>query len=65
MLVLTTDIVMIVVKIIISIQNKRKMAKVKKKIKILKLQCNTIPNVAKLCTNQIKKLSEKDLTTRY
>lgn len=54
MLILTTDIVMIVVKIIINIQNKRKMAKVKKNFfKILKLQCNTIPNVAKLCTNQI------------
>lgn len=54
---------MIVIKIIINIQNKRKMAKVKTLFffKKFKLQCNTLPNVAKPSTIQIKKCQKKVL----
>lgn len=56
MLILTKDIVMIVIKIIIT-QNIRKIKKVKTLFffKKLKLQGDTIPNIAKPSTIQIKK----------
>lgn len=54
---------MIVIRIIINIQTKRKMAKVNTLFffKKFKLQCNTIPNVAKPSTIQIKKCQKKIL----
>lgn len=54
---------MIVIKIIINIQNKRKMAKMKTLFffKKFKLQCNTLPNVAKPSTILIKKCQKKVL----
>lgn len=57
MLILTKDIVMIVIKIIINTQNIRKIKKVKTLFffKKLKLQGDTIPNIAKPSTIQIKK----------
>lgn len=63
MLILPKDIVMIVIKIIINIQNKRKMAKVKTLFffKKLKSQCNTIPNIAKPSTIQIKKKCQRKI----
>lgn len=56
MLILTKDIVMIVIKIIIT-QNIRKIKKVKTLFffKKLKLQGDTIPNIAKPSTIQIKR----------
>lgn len=57
MLILTKDIVMIVIKIIINTQNIRKIKKVKTLFffKKLKLQGDTIPNIAKPSTIQIKR----------